>query len=141
MATCPRCDTRHKADGSDTAGEWKPIRIAEGLCNIYAIGEHRARIYAAGEGIRWLIIDGKMLSPEAPVALGQPDPRPNTPSNWKGCSGARCDFQRNGSEPQTTCSMWHGGAVDSFCRDRMPDNGRWISREEAVAILASQVPA
>ena len=138
MVTCPRCGTQHKADASDTSGEWKPIRIAEGLCNICAIGEHRARVYAAGEGTRWLIIDGKMMSPEAAVPLGEPDPRPNRPSSWKGCSGARWDFQRDGHPPETTYSMWHGGSVDSYCRDRMPDNGRLLTKDEVASAIEAR---
>lgn len=136
MVSCPRCGSRHKADASDTAGEWKPIRIAEGFCNICAIGEHRARIYAAGRGVRWLIVNGKMMSPEAPVALGAPDPQPSKPSNWKGCSGSRWDFQRDGCEPQTTYSMWHGGEVDQFCRERMPDNGRLLTKDEVASAMS-----
>jgi len=138
IATCPRCGTRHKADGSDTAGEWKPIRVAEALCNICAIGEHRARLYTEGKGTRWLIIGGKYMSPEAPVALGEADPRPNTPSNWKGCSGAKMHFQRDGCEPQTTYSMWHGGHVDKYMRDRMPDNGRWLTDADAAQAIEAR---
>jgi len=62
--------------------------------------------------------------------LGQPDPQPGTPSDWKGFGGARFDFQRDGEEPQTTYSMWHGGTVREQQKERMPDNGRFLTREE-----------
>jgi hypothetical protein len=137
-SACRLCGTAHRADGSDTAGSWKQIRIDENLCDICAIGEERARNFVAGKGTKWLIVGGKLHSPEAPVWLGEPDPQPGKPSNWKGCSGARWDFQRFGEEPQTTYSMWIGGTVQAHMRDRMPDNGRFLSREEVEAILESR---
>lgn len=135
---CRLCGTLHLADASNTGGSWKQIRIDENLCDICAIGEERARNYAAGRGPKWLIAGGKLYSPEAPVPLGASDPQPNKPSNWKGCSGAVWHFQRDGGEPQTTYSMWVGGTVSAHMKDRMPDNGRLLKGEELEAALAAR---
>ena len=138
--SCPLCGKVHLADASDTGGSWKQIRIDTGYCNICAIGEELARDYAAGKGPKWLISNGKLYSPEAPVPLGAPDPQPRKPSNWKGCSGARWDFQRDGDKPQTTYSMWIGGDVSPHMADRMPDNGRLLAEQEVRQLLGEASP-
>ena len=132
---CRQCGTMHLADASETAGSWKQIRLDENLCDICAIGEERARIYADGRGPKWLIVNGKYYATSEAVPLGSPDPRPNAPSWDKGFGGARWDFQRlDGSEPQTTYSLWHGGTVTEWMRERMPDNARFLSRDEVSAL-------
>lgn len=125
---CARCGKETLADASNTSGSWKPIRLELGICDICAIGEERARAYAAGKGTRWLIIDGHMYSPSAhdTVPLGKPDPRPRTP--MRGMAGRRFDFERfDGSPPVSCYSLWSGGEVDPWARDRMPDNGRFLN--------------
>lgn len=140
IVKCPLCGTEHMADASDTMGAWKQIRLDTGYCNICSIGEHRARLHASGAEMWNVIVDGKYYSTSESVPLGDPDPRPRAPSWDKGFGGARWDYQPlDGSPPRTTYSLWHGGTVASYMRDRMPDTARFLTRAEADAMLAERM--
>lgn len=123
---CTRCGDAQKADASDTAGSWKPIRLDLGLCDGCAIWEERARQYEKG-GTDWLIVEGSMYTPHQVVEYGAPDPSPGAYA--RGFGGQRFDYQRFDSDtPLSAFSMWHGGEIREYVRDRMPDNARWVPK-------------
>lgn len=125
---CPRCGAATKPDASDTSGSWKPIRLELGLCNICAIREERAREYVSGKAKDTLIIDGYTYGADRRncVPLGNKDPHPG--AQFRGMAGRRFDIERfDGSPPFSCYSLWAGGAVDEWSRDRMPDNARFLN--------------
>lgn len=128
---CPRCDAATKADASDTGGSWKVIRVELGLCDICAIREERAREYAAGKSKNTLIIGAYTYSADRSncVPLGEKDPHPFQQN--RGMAGRRFDIERlDGSPPFSCFSLWAGGEVDGYSRDRMPDNARFLNGAE-----------
>jgi len=128
---CPRCNEPNNPDAKYLAGVESSIRDELGICYCCAIRENTARQYAAGKLPNLLIINGATYSidPRNTVNLGAPDPSPRTP--MRGMAGRRFDFERlDGSPPKSCYSLWYGSTVDPACRDRMPDNARFLNGAE-----------
>lgn len=125
---CPRCADAFNPDAKYIASRTDDIRGELGICYCCAIREERARDYAAGKSKRTLVIDGYTYSADSgnSVPLGQPDPQPR--ATMRGMAGRRFDIERLDGTPPFSCySLWAGGEVDQWSKDRMPDNARFLN--------------
>lgn len=134
-ARCPRCGAANNVEAKYRPGVTVDIRDELGICYICAIREERAREYAAGKSKRTLIINGYTYAadPANSVPLGNPDPHPRT--SMRGMAGRRFDIERFDGTPPFSCySLWAGGEVDEWSRDRMPDNARFLNGAERAQV-------
>ncbi|MDF2382447.1 hypothetical protein JMG10_13275 [Nostoc ellipsosporum NOK] len=130
---CPRCNAANDGARNYREGRTRDICEELGVCYVCAIREERARDYAAGKAKNTLIIDGYTYSADRAnsVPLGNPDPRPGTP--MRGMAGRRFDIERFDGTPPFSCySLWAGGPVDEWSRERMPDNARFLNGAKRV---------
>lgn len=132
---CPRCGEAGNGPDSYRQSETTAIMAELGICFCCSVREETARNYVANKSPGLLIINGATYSadPRNTVPLGAPDPHPR--AQMRGMAGRRFDFELlDGSPPKSCYSLWYGSEVDKWCRDRMPDNARFLNGAERVQV-------